>query len=53
MQMLAIIASFEMRWPPTIADFLKNIAILQIVQDAVVAFDCYMDTRAPDAVAPE
>jgi hypothetical protein len=52
MQMLGIIASFDMRWPADIADFLSRLAILQLVQEAVVAFDCHMDTRLPDAVTP-
>lgn len=52
MQMLAIIASFDMRWPPDIADFLNSLAILQMVQEAVVAFDCHIDTRPPESVTP-
>lgn len=51
-QMLAIIASFDMQWPPDIADFLSSLAVLQAVQEAVVAFDCRIDTRTPDAVTP-
>lgn len=45
MQMILITTSFNMKWPDELINFFKQISIVVEAQKAIVAFDCFLDTR--------
>lgn len=40
-----ITTSINMRWPPLVAKFLKSLAFITELQQALVRFDCLFDVR--------
>lgn len=50
MQMLLITASFDLDWPEEVNDIFELAAPIKEVTNAIVSFDCFMDTRALEDV---
>jgi len=52
LQMLIIFAGFDLDWPPQVSTIFSLAAPIKLVTQAVISFDCFMDTRDLTDVDP-
>jgi len=50
MQMILITASFDLDWPPQVKEIFASSAPIAEITNAIVSFDCWMDSRNPENV---